>query len=250
MHVTIGLRASRTWHVWLQRVHGRIRSGVPARSLATRSGSAICARVISTAAHVAVVVPPSAHSAWPTSTIEPCTTTGTSTAVATRRRPAPMLNAGRLVEVGAGLLDREDRAADDDDVVDASGDQLGGDRRRHLGRDAGPRRQLVARQPQPDHAVGADGRPHGGDDVAGEAQAVGAPLVAALVRQPGQELAHEAVLAGVDLDAVAVRPRGRRVAAAPNPSTTAAMSSASIHFGTSRRRHLGHARRRPQRRWL
>jgi hypothetical protein len=36
MHVTIGLRASRTWHVWLQRVHGRMRSGVPARSLATR----------------------------------------------------------------------------------------------------------------------------------------------------------------------------------------------------------------------
>ena len=71
------------------------------------------------------------------------------------------------------------------------------------------------------------------DDVAGEAQPVGAPLVAALVRQPGQELAHEAVLAGVDLDAVAVgrdgRPGGRA-----NPSTTAAMSSASIHFGTSR----------------
>ena len=51
MHVTIGFRASRTWHVWLQRVHGRIRSGCPARSLATRSGSAIWARVISTAAH-------------------------------------------------------------------------------------------------------------------------------------------------------------------------------------------------------
>ena len=53
MHVTSGLRASRTWHVWLQRVHGRMRSGTPARSLATRSGSAIWARVISTAAHEA-----------------------------------------------------------------------------------------------------------------------------------------------------------------------------------------------------
>ncbi len=57
MHVTSGLRTSRTWHVWLQRVHGRMRSACPARSLATRSGSAIWARVISTPAQRGVVVP-------------------------------------------------------------------------------------------------------------------------------------------------------------------------------------------------
>ena len=57
MHVTIGLRASRTWHVWLHRVHGRIAIGVvAARSFATRSGSAIWARVISTPSHSGAVV--------------------------------------------------------------------------------------------------------------------------------------------------------------------------------------------------
>ena len=38
MHVTSGLRASRTWHVWLQRVHGRIRSGVAGAQLGDEVG--------------------------------------------------------------------------------------------------------------------------------------------------------------------------------------------------------------------
>ena len=61
------------------------------------------------------------------------------------------------MEVGSGLLDGEDRATHDDDVVDARRDELTSDGRRHVGRDAGPRRQLVTRQPQPDDPARAEG---------------------------------------------------------------------------------------------
>ncbi len=152
---------------------------------------------------------------------------------------------GRLVEVGPGLLDREDRAAHDDDVVDAGGDQLGGDRRRHLRRDPGPRRQLVARESQPDDPVGADGGAHRGHDVAGQAQPVGAPFVAALVREPGQELAHQAVLAGVDLDAVAVGAGG--LAGGGAETGDDGRDVGGLHpLRDLAGRHLGHPRRRPQ----
>ena len=55
-----------------------------------------------------------------------------------------------------------------------------------------------------------------GDHLAGEPLRSVAPLVVALVGEAGQELAHEAVLAGVDLDAVAAGVDGelRRVAEA------------------------------------
>ena len=246
MQVTSGLRASRTWHVWLQRVHGRMRSGVPARSLATRSGSAIWARVISTAsARAGSSSPPSAHSAWPTSTTDPCRTTGTSSA---SRMPGRQLDveAGRLVEVGSGLLDGEDRAPHDDDVVDALGDERGGDAGGRVRRDPGPGGQLVARQPQPDDVVGAGGPAHGGDDVAAEAEPVAAPLVAALVGQTGQELAHEAVLAGVDLDAVAPG-RDRPLGGGAEPADDGGDVGRLHPLRHLARRHLGHPRRRPQR---
>ena len=48
------------------------RAGAPDRSLATRSGSAIWARVISTPSQTPS---PTAHSAWPQSTTEPCRNT-------------------------------------------------------------------------------------------------------------------------------------------------------------------------------
>ena len=221
----------------------------PARSLATRSGSAIWARVIST---------PS-HDAGRRSRRAP-------TRPGRRRRPSPAGTTGTSARPR-----RSSRRSVDVEARSAGGSRAGSARPRRsrrarrrrsrrraatssaaiagamLRRDAGPRRQLVARQPQPDDAVGPTPPRTAVDDVAGEAQPVGAPLVAALVRQPGQELAHEAVLAGVDLDAVAAGLDRRPRAAAPKPATTAAMSSASIHFGTSRRRHLGHPRRRPQR---
>ena len=247
-HVTSGLRASRTWHVWLQRMHGRIRSASPARSLATRSGSAIWARVISTPRTRRVVVPPTAHSAWPDVDDRALQrTTGTSTAARDAGRGQVEVEAGRLVDVGPGLLDREDRAPHDDDVVDARATSSAAIAGAMLGRDAGPRRQLVARQPQPDDAVGADGGAHGGEDVAGEAQAVGAPLVVALVGQPGEELADQAVLAGVDLDAVAAGVDGGRGGGA-EPGDDGGDVVGLHPLRDLAASHLGHARRRPQRR--
>jgi len=58
------------------------RSGVPVVSFATRSGSASCARVISTPSQTPS---PIAHSACPGSTIEPCRKTGAVTAAFTAR---------------------------------------------------------------------------------------------------------------------------------------------------------------------
>ena len=159
MHVTIGLRASRTWHVWLQRMHGRIASASPSASLATRSGIGdLGPRHLDRVAHA------------------DRRRRRAPTRPARRRRPNPGghtrdvdgrsgrtvrhsvdVEPGRLVEVGPGLLGGEDRAPHDDDVVEPEADELGRDGRRLLGRDARPRRELVARQPQPDDAVAADG---------------------------------------------------------------------------------------------
>ena len=80
----------------------------------------------------------------------------------------------RLVEVGSRLLDREDRATNDDEVVDSS-HQLGSESRRLLRRDPGPRRQLVARQPQSDHPRRSDRCPHRGQHVPGEPQPIRHP---------------------------------------------------------------------------
>ena len=77
----MGLRTSRTWQVWLHRRHGRTRSGAPAATLATRSGSAIWARVISTASHTPLATAPIA---WTGSTTEPCSTTATRSGTAAR----------------------------------------------------------------------------------------------------------------------------------------------------------------------
>ena len=137
--------------------------------------------------------------------------------------------------------------AHDDDVVDAGGDEVGGDRRSHLRRDARPRGDLVAREAQPDDVLGAHRGSHRGDHGAGEVQAIGSPLVASLVGQPGQELAHEAVLAGVDLHAVAPGIDGSR--GGGDEAVDDGGDVVGLHpLGDLARRHLRHARRGPQRR--
>jgi hypothetical protein len=115
------------------------------------------------------------------------------------------------VEVGSGLLGRVDGTAHDHEVVDvlAEGSSDAGG---HLGCDARPRCELVAGQPQADDCSTRAGA-HGLDDLPGEQQALLAPFVAALVGEAGQELADQAVLAGIDLDPVATglhRQRGGR----------------------------------------
>ncbi len=108
---------------------------------------------------------------------------------------------GRFVEVGPGLLDGVDRPTGHHQVVESGADERHGDLRGHLGRDPRPWSEFVARQTQSDDPV-ARGATRGLDHLAGQAQTIMAPLVVAMVREPGQELAHQAVLAGVDLDAV------------------------------------------------
>ena len=154
---------------------------------------------------------------------------------------------GRFVEVGPRLLGREDRPARHDQVVDAGTRQGAGDVGRHVRRDPGPRRELVARQPQPDDPVGARPVARRGDHPTGEQQAVLTPLVVALVGEPAQELADQAVLAGIDLHAVEVG-LGRQLGGVPEP-----VDHRLDVVGLHPLRHLTgvglrHARGRPQRR--
>ena len=93
MHVTIGLRLSRTRHRWLQRMHGRTLPASPAATLAPRSGSAICALVIST---MRIEPPASSASAMAGSTMDPWATTAVTspTVEATRRASSELKPAG------------------------------------------------------------------------------------------------------------------------------------------------------------
>ena len=242
----MGLRASRTMQVWLHRVHGRMRSGCPARSLATRSGSANWARVISTRSALAgSSYPPRAHSGLADVGHRPLQHHGHRDAGADLIGQADV-DAGRLVVIGSGLFDREDRAPHDDEVVDVVSGQRGRQLDRGLGGDARPGRELVARQSQPDDRISAGGAPHGRDDIGGETQTISAPLVAALVGQPGEELAHEAVLPGVDLDAVAAGGHGGgggRGEPVHDGGDVGRLHPLRHLAG----RHLGDTRRRPQR---
>ncbi len=182
-----------------------MRSASPAASLPTRRASAICARVISTASQA-----------------PPATALGRHVDVDDRAlgddhdlgRQGRAHAAGQVevepggdVAVRPGGRRRVDRAADHRHVVHERGE---GDRHLDGGlrRDPRPRRQLVARQPQPDHGVGADGLADRQQHRAGEQQPVRPPLVVALVGEARQELPHQAVLAGVDLDPVAPGPDG------------------------------------------
>ena len=229
MHVTSGLRTSRTWHIWLQRVHGRIRSAWPARTLATRSGSAICARVISTPAHPPIDGPRSPgrrRRSSPGRTPAPSTGSAID-AARSMLKPGGWWKSGRVCSI-------EKIAPRTTTRESTPSHQLGG----HPGACSGV---IPAHGASSSHdsrstttRVGPTAERTAASTSRGEAQPISAPLVVTLVGQPGQELAHQAVLAGVDLDAVTPGVDGQRRPPRRTRSTTAAMSSASIHFGTSR----------------
>ena len=153
---------------------------------------------------------------------------------------------GRFVEVGPGLLDGVDRTAGHHQVVESGIDERHGDLRGHLGRDPRPGSEFVARQTQADDPV-AGGATRGLDHLAGQAQTIVAPLVVAMVREPGQELADQAVLAGVDLDAVEVGIDGQLGGRAETVDDGGDV--VGLHpLGNLAGVHLGDPRRRPQRR--
>ena len=146
--------------------------------------------------------------------------------------------------VGAGGGNREDATPNHDEVVDPRG-QGDGDLGRRLGNDAGPRRQLVARQPQPDQAATHAG-PHRVQHLTSEAQPVGAVVVVAQVGQPRQELAHQAVLAGIDLDPVESAAHGQIGGGTEAPHD--GLDLVMLHdLGHLAGVDLGHAAGRPQR---
>ena len=242
-HVTIGFRASRTWQVWLQRMQGRMRSGSLAAQLGHQVGIGdLGPRHLHDIGDAVLQRPRGLADVDHRALQDDGHPVRDDLADGTAQLD---VEPWRLVEVGPRLLGRVDRAADDDQVVDRRG-QLGGDGRRLVRGDPGPRGQLVAGQAQPEHPFGADRPARRGQDVAGEAEAVDAPLVAPLVGQAGQELPDQAVLAGVDLDPVEARRRGgsrRRPEAGHDRGDV---------LGLHPLRHLaavdlGHARRRPQR---
>ena len=235
MQLTSGLRASRTWQRWLQSTQGRMLLGVRRRpACGARSGSAIWARVISTRSAVALGHHRLGHGR--------------------RRRsspgPPPRPRAARAARSGGGQRAGRSRARCGRRAgcpprrrrgpappprsrrrAASSAARAGAD----LGGDAGPRGQLVA---CPGAARAAGPGPSAARAAArtwrANAGPVGAELVVPGVGQPGEELADQTALAGVDLHPVQPGRRGQRAAAAAKPSTTAAMSSASISWGTSR----------------
>ena len=148
------------------------------------------------------------------------------------------------MEVGAGLLHREDRAPHHHHVVQPDTRQLGGDVGRHLGRDAGPRRQLVARQAHTDDGVRTRRVANRRDHPTRERQSVG-PLVTAMVRETRHELANEAVLSGVDLHAVTTRRHCNTGGIGETGDDD--RDVLGLHpLGHLAAVHLGNARRRPQ----
>lgn len=110
------------------------------------------------------------------------------------------------MSVGPRGANGEDRPRHHHQVVDQPG-QLSGQRRRGFGGDTRPGGVLVAAEAHPQHAVGPQPGAGGGQHVGGEPVAVG-PLIAPLVGQSRQELPHQRVLPGVDLDAVQARRTG------------------------------------------
>ncbi len=242
--VTIGLRTSRTWQVWLQRRHGRIRSGVAGRDLGhqVRVGD-LGPRHLDAVAHARRRRPPPPGRDRPPNPAghdgDPCRHRGP-------HRPAQVeVEASGCVDVRAGLLDREDGAPHDDEVVDAVGQR----RRRCAGACSGVmpahgasssherrrpttarRRRRRGRPPARSRAKRVRSWPHSSPRW--------------LVR-PDRNWRTQAVLAGVDLHAVAARaarPGGGRAEAVDHGCDVLGLHPLRDLAGVD----LGHPRRRPQ----
>ena len=114
-----------------------------------------------------------------------------------------------------------------------------------LGRDARPRRELVAGQPQRQHQLPAQSLADGRENLSGQAQPVGAVLIAAHVAQPGVELPQQSEGPGVQLHAGQPRPpRGSR---GSRESADHGIDLGLLHFGRQlSARRVGEAGRRPQ----
>ena len=150
------------------------------------------------------------------------------------------------MEIGPGLLGREDGTANHHHIVDPGLHQCGGDTGCHLGGDTRPRREFIARQTQAHDGRGGSSA-HRTDDGACERESVGAPLVATMVGEPRQELAHQAVLAGVHLHPVAPGPHRQ----GSGRTETGHHRSDVVGFHPLRNLaavHLGYPRRGPQ--WI
>ena len=229
-HVTIGLRASRTWHVWLQRMHGPDALGVAGGQLGHEVGIGDLG-----AGHLDAVAHAVDDGLLGGGRVDDRPLQEHGDAGRHRRPHGPAhveVEHRRLVDVGPGLLDREDRAPHDDEVVDEGG-QRGGDAGRLLGRDAGPRSQLVARQAQTRRRRRAP--PPGPPPARRGRSAVRSWPHSSprwLVR-PDRNWRTR--LCWPALTSTPSQPAATaRAAASPKPAITAAMSSSSIHFGTSR----------------
>ena len=123
----MGFRASLTWQVWLQRMQGRMRSGVARPQL----GHEVGIRDLRPG-HLDGVGDPVLQRPAGLADVDDGALQDDGHAVRNGLADGPAqldVEPGRLVEVGPGLLGRVDRAADDDQVVDDRG-QLGGDGRR------------------------------------------------------------------------------------------------------------------------
>ena len=214
MHVTSGLRASRTWHVWLQRVHGPDALGLAGAHLGDEVGVGdLGAGHLDGVAARRIVVP--AERPLGLADVDDRAlqhdghVDGSSLTAAARSalKPAGWWKSGRVCSIGEDRATRTTTrwSTPTSTSSAASAGAISGVMPAHGASSSQDRRS-------PTTASGPIARRTAPITDLAKQRAVGAPLVAAVVGQAGEELADEAVLAGVDLHAVAA---GRDGASGP-----------------------------------